>query len=122
MDSDLNFPDAKILIVIRNQIQFLQLFFPQMLMSSNHYIPLKGVLFKDYIDLNIKLVQEGVRNIFEGIDYAELIDAFQKQFDEVEVVLFEELEPVLNKFVSGPSSWHSCIIILLQAMQRCLFF
>lgn len=101
MDSDLNFPDAKILIVIRNQIQFLQSFFPQMLMSSNHYIPLKGVSFKKYIDLNIKLAQEGFRNIFEGIDYAELFDAFQKQFDEVEVVLFEEMVPNLKKFVSA---------------------
>ena len=100
------FPDAKILIVIRNQIKFLQSFFPQMLMSSNHYIPLKGVSFKKYIDLNIKLAQEGMYNILEGIDYGKLIDDFQTQFDEVEVVVFEEIVTDLKKFIKGRlSDW-----------------
>jgi hypothetical protein len=47
-----------------------------------------------------------VYNILEGIDYGKLIDDFQTQFDEVEVVIFEEMVKDLKKFITkGLSDW-----------------
>ncbi len=93
------FPDAKILIVIRNQLKLQKSLYSEFYKHESRFLKLRMVSFKKWIDLNIKLESEGKQNVFQFADFYSLINIYQDLFPEVKVVVFEEMVKDMHSFL-----------------------
>lgn len=98
------FPDAKILIIIRNQYDIQKSMYVQRLLDHSEYVKMERLPFQDWIDFNIKDLQEDWGNIFEFADYFPLIQYYANNFREVKVVVFEKMIEDMASFLKDDLS------------------
>ncbi len=94
------YPDAKILIIIRNQFNIHQSMYVQKLKGERNNIPIKKISFNKWINWNINLHENGQDNIFRFAEYDSIISLYKSLFREVKVVIFEEMIKDMQSFVS----------------------
>jgi hypothetical protein len=81
------FPGAKILLVVRNQISFLQSMYSQILHNNNSNITLS---FKSFIKSQIILARDEKSNLLATAKYDEIIQLYQAYFKEVKILVLED--------------------------------
>jgi hypothetical protein len=94
------FPDARILLVIRNQFDIQKSVYVQTLTSHSKYFSHRKLPFKKWMEMNIYQFQNGWINSFEFSDYYSLVCFYKKKFKDVKVVLFEEIIKDMPGFVN----------------------
>lgn len=91
------FPDAHILVVIRNQFAFFQSAYPQLLMFD--LMRHEDISFTDWIDYQLNLHREGRESMFHYADYEMLINIYNSLFSKVHVLIFEEMVKNMEKSI-----------------------
>ena len=84
------FPNAKIIVVVRNQIDWLQSAYTQL-----YYTGHINCSFTKFIDKQIKLSKQNVKSFLDLCDYEDVIKPYTN--NKVKVIMFEEL---VNDFSS----------------------
>lgn len=95
------FPEAKILIIIRNQYDMQKSIYAQKKFMYSNYVKTNKLTFRHWIDLNIYDHNLGWSNIFEYADYYSLINFYFSMFENVKVVVFEEMVKDIKVFLKN---------------------
>ncbi len=93
------FPNAKILIIIRNQFKLQQSLYSEYYKHESRFIKTRKFSFRKWMALNIEQLDGGRQNVFQFADYYSLLKIYQNLFKEVKVVVFEEMIKEMNGFV-----------------------
>lgn len=93
------FPDAKILIIIRNQLKLQQSLYSEYYKHESRFIKTGSLTFKKWMALNIEQLKGGRQNVFHFADFNSLIKIYQNLFKDVKVVVFEEMIKDMNGFI-----------------------
>ncbi len=83
------FPEAKILIVIRNQIDMLKSLYSQLYAMVD--FSLVNLSFDKWIDTNLREAQVNRNSVFSVLNYYKIIKTYKSLFSDVKVILYEEL-------------------------------
>ena len=95
------FPNAKILIIIRNQLKLQKSLYSEFYKHESRFLKSHMVSFKKWMELNRKLESEGKQNVFHFADFYSLITLYKSLFDEVKVVVFEEMIKDMHGFLEN---------------------
>ncbi len=93
------FPHAKILIIIRNQFDIQKSMYVQKMFTLHDFLSIKKMSFNKWIELNIHNVNSGWRSCFEFADYYSVIRYFYDLFENVKVVVFENMVKDMKGFI-----------------------
>ncbi len=91
--------DAKILLIIRNQLKIHQSMYVQKLKGERDSIPIKHITFGKWLEWNIGLNAQGAENVFRFAEYDAIINLYRSLFSEVKVVVFEEMVKDIRGFI-----------------------
>ncbi len=95
------FPDAKILLIIRNQLKLQKSLYSEFYKHESRFLNSRMVSFNKWMELNIKLESEGKQNVYHFADYYSLITLYKSLFDDVKVVVFEEMTKDMHGFLEN---------------------
>ena len=93
------YPNAKILIVIRNQFSIHKSMYVQKLKGERDSIPIKKITYNKWLNWNRELNENGLDNVFRFADYYSLISTYKNLFKEIKVVVFEEMIKDMQGFL-----------------------
>ena len=95
------FPDAKILIIIRNQFKLQKSLYGEFYKHESKFLKTRSVTFKKWINLNIELEKNGKTNVLTFADFYSWINIYNDLFKDVKVVVFEEMIKDMHGFIEN---------------------
>ena len=95
------FPEARILLVIRNQETFFKSMYTQILFNTKTANRNKHKTFQSYIDQEITAVLKGYPSIFKVPDYKAIIQGYSSLFTALKVVVLEEIKLDFKHFLQA---------------------
>lgn len=93
-------PQAKIIIILRNQFDLHRSLFVQLLRNESDVLNYKNFQFEDWLDKNILLSEQHWQSVFELADYDLLVKLYKERFENVHVYLFEEITKNMQGFIN----------------------
>lgn len=112
------YPEAKILIIIRNQYKIHQSMYVQKLKGERNNIPIKKISFSKWVDWNRELDKKEEENVFQFADYYSILKLYNNLFNEVKVVVFEEMIKEMPDFIEN----ELCPFIGIDAKKAMQYF
>ena len=94
-------PQAKILIIIRNQFDLHRSLYVQQLRNESDTLSFNKMSFNKWINKNIDLNSQHWQSVFEFADYYTLIKLYKSKFENVKVFVFEEIINNMESFVNN---------------------
>lgn len=94
------FPDAKIVLIIRNQFNFHKSMYHQVIHNKELKVRKR---YNKWIQKNIKISEEYTHfdSIFESADYNKIYELYNKLFNNVKVFIFEEITTDFKSFMKS---------------------
>ncbi len=93
-------PQAKILLIIRNQLDLHKSNYSQFLTHERDILNYRKLSFRKWLDKNIWLEENHYQSAFQYADYANLVKIYKKHFSNVKVVIFEEIKKDMQAFIN----------------------
>lgn len=93
-------PQAKILIILRNQFDLQKSFHAQLLKKESTFLDIDKFTLDSWMEKNINLHNQHWPSVFDFADYFSLVKLYQSKFENVYVVLFEEIIKDMESFVN----------------------
>ncbi len=93
-------PQAKILIILRNQFDLQKSFHAQLLKKESTFLDIDNFTLDAWMDKNINLHNQHWPSVFDFAEYYDLVKMYKNTFQNVHVVLFEEIVKDMESFVN----------------------
>ncbi len=93
------FPDAQILLIIRNPFDILKSLYAQLYSAVD--FSLTNFSFKKWVDINIEQDKLNLNSFFSLLRYDEILEVYSSRFKQVKVLMFEEIKHDFEAFISN---------------------
>lgn len=93
-------PQAKILIILRNQFDLHKSLHAQLLRNESTFLDINKFTLDAWMEKNINLHKQHWASVFDFADYYPLVKMYQRKFKHVKIVFFEEIIKNMESFVN----------------------